>query len=347
MLHAIGLLLAALVTAAAIAELRHRARRWGLVDHPDARKHHAAATPLVGGIGMFMGLIVGATLLASGPTTGWLIAAGGIVVIVGVADDRLELGSTLRLAAQTAAGLVMTLGAGVTLANLGHLGAPDEIMWLGGWSVPLTVFATVGVINALNMSDGMDGLAGTLTLVAAGALALAAALGGHAQSAWTLGLLMAVVAAFLFFNLRARGPALVFMGDAGSMLLGLVLAWFAVALTQGEDRAIAPVTALWILAVPLIDTVSLIVRRLLRRRSPFSADRWHLHHLLRDRLGPRRALGFEALLAVATAGMGLAADYAGVSEALMFWLFIGVFTGYTLFGWFWAGHSAPQPDAAD
>jgi len=117
---------------------------------------------------------------------------------------------------------------------------PNNLLALGPLAVPLTIFATVGVLNAVNMVDDLDGLAALLVLIAIIALGVIAWAGGDVQDIVILGLLGATILAFLLFNLRLRGRALVFMGDAGSLFLGFVLVWFLVALSQGEQRLLAP-----------------------------------------------------------------------------------------------------------
>lgn len=134
-----------------------------------------------------------------------------------------------------------------------------------------------------------------------------------------------MILAFLLFNLRLRGRALVFMGDAGSLFLGFVLTWFLVALSQGEQRLLAPVTALWLFALPLVDTLSMLARRMLRGRSPFLADQEHFHHiLLAAGFGPGQTLVLMLLLALAAACIGLAGHFLGVSEHWMFFGFLGL-----------------------
>ncbi len=155
---------------------------------------------------------------------------------------------------------------------------------LGWFALPFTVFAIVGLINAVNMSDGIDGLAGGLVASAAVWMTVLALMCGFRLMAFELMLLMAVTLGFLFFNLRTplRSKAAVFMGDAGSMMLGACLAWFAIHLTQypayvGENPP--PVVLLWVLGLPVLDTVVLMLRRLHQGRSPFSAGRDHMHHI--------------------------------------------------------------------
>ncbi len=306
--------------------LRPVAQRIGLVDHPGGRKLHAHPTPLVGGIAMFVAFAL-AVLTLDIPLSGHraLFAGMLVLILVGVLDDLQELSARTRFAAQILAGLLMTVGAGVVLQDLGELLLPDQLVALGILATPFTVFAVVGVINAVNMSDGLDGLAGSMVLVAVASLLLILWPSGEREAIAVLLLLAAVTLAFLGFNLRPRGRALVFMGDAGSMFLGFVLAWFLVRLSQGEGRLFAPVTALWIFAVPLIDTVTMMIRRLRLGRSPFTADREHFHHiLLAAGFTPKQTVGVMVLLASAAAAVGLAGHFLGVPEHWMFWGFLAV-----------------------
>lgn len=338
------------ITLLVMALLRRAAPRLGLVDAPSAHRHHELPTPMVGGIAIFTGFFFG--LLASDLPLGAyrpLFLGCGILVLVGVLDDVHELSSLSRFAAQILAALVMVHYGGVRLVDFGDL-VGNGVVVLGMMSVPLTVFATVGVINAMNMVDGMDGLAGSLFLVAFGALALLA--GEHGARAGLPILLMISlgVTAFLLFNARLglRSHATVFLGDAGSMFLGFVLCWFLVRFSQAPLSLIDPVTALWLLAVPLVDTVSVMLRRMLYRHSPFTADRTHLHHLLAHRgLSVDAVLLVMVSLAVLAATAGIVMQRSGCPEAIRFSLFLGLFAGhFALSGWYVHRHRLVPPRAS-
>ena len=323
--------IAFLSTAALIHLLAPVARNIGLIDIPRGHKIHLGEVPLVGGIAMFCGFLFAilAAPVSLAPLRP-LFAASALLVIIGVLDDFRELNPHSRFAAQIAAAAMMALWGEVRLQDLGQLLGTEPAL-LGDWAIPFTVFAVVGVINAFNMLDGMDGLAGTYALVAFTLLGSAALFAAATVSAVALFTLSAAVAAFLLANLRLPGRprALVFMGNSGSLFLGLALAWFVVALSQGEAPVIAPVTALWILAIPLMDTVGIMLRRTLHRRSPLLPDREHLHHLL-------HALGFTVNGALAVilgtgtllAAAGLCAHWLGVPERYQFAAFLTLFTVY-------------------
>jgi len=280
-------LFALVATILLIVLLRPLAVRSGLVDIPNERKSHRAPTPLVGGLAIYGGMVLGYFLCRGGAvplSNGGVysfFAAGLLLVVVGAADDFLDLSPAVKFFAQLIAALLMIFGAGVVLTDVGSMMPSGDLLPLGLLSVPFTVFATMGVINALNMCDGLDGLSGSLALTSLSGLILVAYLWGGPGDTGLLLILGAAVIGFLLFNRRLLGRerAYIFMGDAGSMFLGFALTWFAISLSQGEDRALRPSAALWFLMVPIFDAVSMMIRRIRKGRSPFVADREHLHHI--------------------------------------------------------------------
>ena len=303
------------------------AARLGLIDHPGPRKIHRDKAALVGGIAMFAAFTFCLFIFdISFSGFGSFVAAATLLVVVGLIDDLRHLPWYLRFATQITAALIMTLAGGVVVEDLGAIVGHGSLK-LGIWAVPFTVFATVGVINALNMLDGLDGLAGGICLIAFALLAFIAMAGGHYVDGFVLILLACVVGGFLLFNLRLpwRGRPLAFMGDAGSTFLGFTLTWFVISLSQGEGRAMTPVTALWILALPIIDTVSLLIRRMLSGRSPFAADHAHLHHLLL--LAGYSANKTNIILwsaALIVGSVGVVAFYQGIPQPVLFCGFVGL-----------------------
>lgn len=303
----------------------------GLIDCPGGRKCHEGNVPLIGGISMFVGVLF-AVLMSSIPLDNYraLIAGMLLLVVVGVLDDLRELTAKSRFGAQILVAILMAFWGNIYLADLGYL-LSDQYLTLGFLAIPFTIFGMVGVINALNMADGIDGLCGSLTLSALGLFAVAAWMGGKIADLQVLLILVAAVVAFLFFNFPfpGRKQAKVFMGDAGSMFLGFALAWFAVSLSQGEGRAIAPVTALWILALPLMDTVSVMLRRILKGRSPFAPDREHFHHIFQVAGYTTRGTVLIMLAVSLMLGIiGLITERMGVPEYIMFYAFLALFSLY-------------------
>jgi UDP-GlcNAc:undecaprenyl-phosphate GlcNAc-1-phosphate transferase len=194
------------------------------------------------------------------------------------------------------------------------------------WAVPFTIIAVVGAINTMNLIDGVDGLCGGLAIVCFGTIALLSWQAGvYRELALPMTLISAIVV-FLFFNLRNSASKKVFLGDAGSMFLGFAAAWFLANASQGSAPVMSPVTALWIFAVPLIDTLGVMIRRLFRLQSPLRGDRTHLHHLLLAAgLSPRSVLCAMLSGAVLLAAVGVAGMQFGVSDGVMFAGFVAIF----------------------
>lgn len=303
----------------------------GLLDTPNHRKHHDGAIPLIGGIAIFIAITL-AMLSLNIPLTEYrgFFAAALILMIVGVLDDLHELSTTARFIAQITAALIMALGSGIELFNLGHLLFADSLLSLGWLALPFTVFATVGVINALNMIDGIDGLAGSVSLVSVISLGIITYTAGDMHSTTILGIIAAALVGFLLFNLRpGNRQALVFLGDAGSMLLGFVLVWFFIKFSQNANRYFAPVTALWLFAVPLLDTITTMIRRIKKGQSPFAPDRGHFHHLLQKAgYTPKQTVLIIQLFAIVTAGIGLTGHFYQIAESTLFDLFLVLFFLY-------------------
>ena len=327
---ALGFLLALVVTVAAIPALVRAAPGWGLVAVPGERRTHEGEVPVVGGLAMGAAFLVAYGSSSHGAQALPLLAAVAITLAGGVLDDRHELGSLAKFAFQIAGALVLALWGDALLTHLGHL-MSEQLFTLGRWSLPLTVFALVGVMNAFNMADGLDGLAGGLALAACLVFGAAASLAGDAVLFAAAAAVAGATVGFLCFNARTpwRARAAVFMGDTGSLLLGLLLGWIAVRLAMAEHPALAPMTAVWILALPIGDTVTLLVRRALKGRNPFRADRQHLHHiLLALGLSPGRTVVVIVSLSFAAGAAGLVAEAMRVPEYAMFYAYMACLIAY-------------------
>jgi len=300
------------------------APKIGLLAYPGDHRLHLEPTPMVGGIAIFIGIALGVFLLDQSYLS--ILPSLFLLCFIGGIDDRYKLPFLVRFAAQAFSAYLMIELTGTNLTSLGNLFLDTEIL-LGEWSKPLTIFAVVGVINAINMSDGLDGLAGSLTvLVLITALILNPEL--HSFTAINI----AAIAGFLFWNLRVgRLKAKLFMGDAGSTMLGLVVAFNLIQLSQAPVSLIPPVTVLWFLAIPLFDAVSVLLIRPLKGRSPFAADRIHYHHIIQDRgLSVNATLVFVLLLQTILILFGLYMNKAGITEGAQLSVFLFFFSGYML-----------------
>jgi UDP-GlcNAc:undecaprenyl-phosphate GlcNAc-1-phosphate transferase len=322
-----GLFLTLLATPALIWAAHH----YGWLDHPDERKQHSGAIPVVGGLAMSFAIVVSAGwFLASADIFWGLLISVSIIVVVGFLDDRSSLSVRWRFFAQGVAALIMALFAGAQLTSLGDLFGFGTVA-LGVVAVPFTIFAVVGVANALNLSDGMDGLAGGLALISTTFVAAAAHFTGRVNTLMALLILGGALLGFLCFNMRLpwQRRARVFMGDSGSLMLGFLLAWAAIRVTQAEKNPLPPAAALWFFAIPLLDTVSLMLRRMLKGKSPFHPGRDHLHHiLLRVGYTDSQVVLFIHLVAVAFGLVGFFGWRWGVPDFVLFYGFLAVFALY-------------------
>jgi len=349
------LFVALAIALVAVPLLIRAARKVGLVDTPDARKQHQGAVPLVGGVAIFFASGLAITALdAWGKVPPGFIAAAAAILLIGVLDDARELRALPRFVLQAAAIWFAVQTAGHALPDLGKLFGFGTIT-LGPLGTVVTVFGILGIVNALNLVDGADGLAGGIAATALFWLIVAFWLmgtgTGNPVQAYALPVLSAVLGAvlgFLRYNLRRRSRrrASVFLGDAGSLMLGLVLGWFAVGLTLAPGLTdMAPAAVLWLLWVPLYDTCGVMLRRILAGRSPMSPDRQHLHHLFQD-LGytPRQTVNRLIVLNFLGGAIAVAGWRFGAPDVLMFGTFLFGFLVYLgVCAWVWRKLNAPLP----
>lgn len=321
-------LLAMFMVAALIPLLRPLAVRIGLTDHPGGRKQHDAPTAMHGGLCILIAMVFGAVLFRDLSSIAMVsfYFAGGLLLLIGVIDDRYDLDWKFRIGAQVLAAVVMAVIGGVSVQQLADVvGIPGlTLHWL---AIPVTVFVVVGMINALNMCDGVDGLAGGQALVSILLFACFALYAGNIPTAERLMTAVGAIIGFLYWNMRRPGlpRAAVFLGDAGSMVLGFVIAWTAVRLSQNPAHPVSPVLGPWTIALPLIDCVSLIFRRWRQGKSPFAADRDHLHHLLLDAGYTPTAIVIGAMLVSATLGLAAAtALKLGIYRPLLVLIFLAL-----------------------
>ncbi|MFP1830779.1 UDP-N-acetylglucosamine--undecaprenyl-phosphate N-acetylglucosaminephosphotransferase [Lonsdalea quercina] len=310
---------------------RKAARKSGLVDRPNFRKRHQGLIPLVGGISVYAGVCF--TFLMTDdyiPHARLYLVCAGILVVVGALDDRYDISVRLRATVQAAVAAAMMGVAGLTLQHLGYIFG-DWNLSLGPFNYLLTLFAVWAAINAFNMVDGIDGLLGGLSSVSFGAIGiLLYHSGNHSLALWSFAMIAATLP-YILLNLGAFGRRYkVFMGDAGSTMMGFTAIWLLLQSTQGETHPINPVTALWIIAIPLMDMVAIMYRRLRKGMSPFSADRQHIHHLvMRAGFTSRQAFVLITLSAAVLAAIGMAGEFLPfIPEWLMLVLFLLMFSLY-------------------
>lgn len=287
--------------------VRALAARFGLVDHPDGnRKLHANPIPVAGGIAILLSLGGGLACARLIPNPlldqldhndTWIVGlflAGVVICLVGIRDDLVRLRGRYKLLGQLLA-VAILIGSGVVVQRI-HL-FEWEIK-LGFWGVPFTIFWLLGTINSLNLIDGMDGMLSTLGLIICLALATMAMLGEQWVSACVAVALAGALLAFLFFNYP---PATIFLGDSGSMLIGLVVGVVAIRSSLKGPATVALAAPIAILTLPIFDTIAAIIRRKLTGRSLYTTDRSHLHHcLMRRGLSNQKVLLFISIFCLVT-----------------------------------------------
>ncbi|MGF1701390.1 UDP-N-acetylglucosamine--undecaprenyl-phosphate N-acetylglucosaminephosphotransferase [Photobacterium makurazakiensis] len=312
---------------------RKVAKRIGLVDKPNARKFHQGVVPLVGGISILTTIFISFLLFL--PLSNNLIlflSCAVVLVVLGALDDFYDLSFKIRLVVQAAISLAMIHIGGHSLHNLGYLMGSETLMFSPLFSGIVTVFGVIGAINAFNMVDGIDGLLGGLASVTFGALGWVFYISGNEYLATVCLLIVTAMIPYIMLNLGIPlGRRFkVFMGDAGSMFIGFAAVWMLIRGSQEpEAYAFQPVTALWLIAIPLMDMVTIMIRRIRKGHSPFKPDREHLHHIC-QRIGLSSGMSLVLICSMATimAAIGIWADMNDVRESLMFFSFLAVFAVY-------------------
>ena len=246
------------------------------MDIPDERKVHLAPMPRCGGIAMAIG--AGVPLLIWIPKDNFvsaLLISSIIIVVFGVLDDIRPLRARQKIVPQIAAALIVIVFGGVKITCLGEL-APVSCILPWFLSIPLTLMVILGVTNAINLADGLDGLAGGISMLSFVSIAFLAYQCGNLQIAIMSAAFVGGITGFLRYNTH---PAVLFMGDAGSQLLGFVSVVFAIVLTQ-TNTSYSKVLVLQLIGFPILDTLTVMVERIVKKQLPFAADRNHFHHKL-------------------------------------------------------------------
>lgn len=322
--HFVGALLPVVV--------RYAVRR-GFADQPEGRKVHDRPVPPVGGLVIFpLFMILLPVLGFSVVTHAPLFIALALLLVIGCLDDYYDLAAHWKFLGQAIVALLLTMTGEALLPHLGHLFGVDhrvDLLWL---SVPFTAVCLIFLMNAMNMIDGVDGLAGGISFVMLGWLAVAALMGGNEMQASSVLLLMALLFGFLLHNMRYPGHkrATVFLGDAGSMALGLVIAWLGINITTSEAAGMPPIGMALIIAVPIIDAFALFIVRKRSGRRAFQAGRDHLHHrLMAAGLTPGQVALTMMIVVFILGALGVLGGRVGIDEGFLTLLWLFLLAGYT------------------
>ena len=287
--YGLGFAIALLIALMMTPWVKKLAFKVGAIDKPNARKVHTRIMPRLGGLAIYAAFVVGFLLLYPFLPEGLLntydmnlikglLVGGTIIVLLGALDDRFELSAKVKLLGQIAAACVVVFGFGIKI-NLLNIPFGDTMQPVAEWlAIPLTIFWIVGCTNAINLIDGLDGLAAGVSAIAIGTILVMASLMGSEPVILVSALLLGGVIGFLVFNFH---PAKIFMGDSGSLFLGFALATLSM-LGFKQVAVVSFVTPLLIIGVPLSDTFFAIVRRMVNKKPIFAPDKGHLHHCLRE-----------------------------------------------------------------
>jgi len=304
------LALAALLAAGLTPGVRALGRRWGLVDVPGERKIHTTSVPRIGGVGVTLAAVLSLAVVTAlgwasvNDVVGWMPALLGVVIVfgVGLRDDLKPVRPVVKLVFQVLAALV-AVSMGVRIDHVTMLGTTHPLGWLGA---PVTIVWIVGLTNAFNLMDGLDGLATGLAIIAAATCAAVAIARGDTQGSLLLVALLGALCGFLPYNFN---PATIFLGDSGSLVVGHVLAVTAINGWQKGATALAVAVPLLIFALPISETVISVVRRTRGGglRQVFAADQDHMHYrLIGLGLSHRNAVLLLYVVSLALAVLALA-----------------------------------------
>ena len=307
-----------------------------LVDIPDrSRKFHKRATPLTGGIGILLAVIISTEIyLDMNNLKGYipefsqkLYIASIPLLLLFLIDDFKALRPFYRLIVQIALSLYVIFSTDIYLYNLGNLFGLGEIH-LGIMGIPFTIFCVVGIMNAFNMIDGINGLcAGTAIM----ALLFIGFYSGLMYDS-VLIIIIGSMIGFLIFNLRFFGKKRgVFLGDSGSNLIGFWVAWCAIYSSQNSIYQVETITMLWFVSIPLLDCIGLIFSRLIRGISIASPGRDHIHHKLMLNYSSEGTLGIILIITLLTGliGMALENNFEPWVSTLMFFIYASFYYIYS------------------
>lgn len=307
------------------------ASELGLVDQPNYRKVHIVAKPLVGGLGMSLGVAFGCLLFLPLTNMRGYYTGAVLLVVIGFFDDFREVHHRVKFIAQIVSAILIIYFSNISLHTFGDLLHIRSINF-PALAVPMTVIGFVGVINAINMVDGVDGLAGGISLIAFISFGYLAYLDNHRDIMLLCIALSGALVAFMRYNWQ---PSRLFMGDAGSLFLGFSAAFVSVAITQEPNSSARPVAPLLVLTVPIVDTLTVMTRRLIKGKSPFYPDKTHLHHvLLKFGFSKQQTVWIMLCMSAAFSSVALAGTLMEVPEYYLFFLFLSYFFLYFISSFF-------------
>ena len=315
----------------AIPICNEAAIKFGLTDKPNERKTHKGHIPLIGGVAIFIAVLISSFIwLPDSQDLRLYQIASALIVFIGILDDKYDVSVRLRVVAQLIIASILIYGVNTYIHSFGNLLGIGNID-IGILGIPFTYLAVLAAINAFNMVDGIDGLLGSLSINAFVSIAILILFSGNTTNVAYPLIVATAIVPYLFFNMASADSRFrkIFMGDAGSMFIGLSVVWMLSLTTQGESANFRPVTALWIIAIPLMDMVAIVFRRLKKGANPFKPDRDHLHHIfMRVGFSDREALKIITTISVILSSIGIIGELYSVPEPIMLFAFLTIFLGF-------------------
>ena len=317
------------------------APKWGLLDTPDAhkggRKNHTGNIPLIGGLIIIP--VYTALIYSSALQTQTFLAPliGGVLLLlfIGALDDRSHIHPWARFVIQIWLACYVVVFCDANIGNLGNLYGFGDINLGDFFGKLFSATCLVLLMNAINLLDGMDGLCGGFLMIALGWLMFVALTAGAILPFWAMLFLTVPLLGFLLFNARYpfHKKASVFLGDAGSLSLGLMVGWFAIQMAKAPDPMMAPVGIIWIMTLPIMDTFAIFFTRRKQGRSAFSPDRLHAHYKLQDAKGwsPQVVTLILWVFSIATGAIGVLGLKAGIPEYVLLYIWSVILLGYTFY----------------
>lgn len=328
-----SILVSLLSTYVSILLLNALSSKLGLIDRPCSRKVHQGEVPLVGGMSVFFGIATAFIICSELQQISILfLISSAVIVFIGVLDDKYDLSVRSRIIGQLLVSSLLIFGLGDYISDLGNLFLLGNID-IGKFGITFTFIAILAAINAYNMIDGIDGLLGGLAIVSFTGIAFLGISSHHFSSYLSVVFITALIPFFLAnLGISPFKKVKIFMGDAGSMLIGLAVIWALVygsQVTAIGEPIFRPIFALYVVAIPLMDMIAIMFRRLSKGQSPFKPDRDHIHHIfMRSGFSSKQALAFIVSSALLILSIGIYGELKQIKELYLLLIIISLFVIY-------------------
>jgi len=315
--------LSLIVSLAMIPILKLPAKKLGLVDHPGGRKQHTIIAALVGGPAIIIAFYASMFAFTPAEEANGMLVAVGCLFIIGLIDDKFDISAVVRLILQTA-----IIGTALWYDNIWLYEIPftsNFSLQLSYAAYPITIIVMLALKNAINMLDGLDGLTSGVSLITLGFLIGIATISNNEHVLIISTALFGGLLGFWAFNYRFswRNKASIFLGDSGSMVLGFLLPYIAIKLSLDSSALTSPALLIWLVAIPIWDIITVVIKRIRMKKSPMKAGRDHIHHTLMNAgLEVRQVLHLVYLLSIAAASLGLVMVYLGFSATESYFLYV-------------------------